>query len=157
MRISDWSSDVALPISDRSIVEATVRAHGDHELLTEVCSLLRAEQSFHEQQARRIEQEEKVAEFVETNRLLAVAESALKEQVGALVMELRETQIALERQFLGAKKIQDELDKERLRLNKALAAEDALDVERAQALAVEKSLRVSVEQERNMRLPRMES
>src|SRR3546814_15617715 len=89
-----------LEASDRSIVEATVRAHGDHELLTEGCSLLRAEQSFHEQQARRIEQEEKVAEFVETNRLLAVAESALTAQVGALVMELRATQVALDLHFL---------------------------------------------------------
>src|SRR3546814_13963600 len=96
-----------LEASDRSIVEATVRAHGEHERLTEVCSLLRAEQSFHEQQARRIEQEEKAAEFVESNRLLAVGESALKEKVGAVVMELRATQIALERKILWAKKIKD--------------------------------------------------
>src|SRR3546814_9681174 len=81
-----------LEASDRSIVAATVRDHGDHELLTEVCSLLRAEQSLHEQQARRIEPEEKVAEFVETHRLLAVAESALQEKVSAVVMDLRETQ-----------------------------------------------------------------
>src|SRR3546814_11824947 len=82
-----------LEASDRSIVEATVRAHGDHELLTAVCSLLRAEQSFHEQQARRIEKEEKVAEFVKTNRLLAVAVSACKDQVGLPVIELVETTI----------------------------------------------------------------
>src|SRR3546814_2951960 len=73
-----------------------------------------------------------------------------------MVMELRETQVALERQFLGAKKIQDELAKERLRLNQALAAAEALAVERSQALAVEKSLRVSLEQERNLLLQRIE-
>src|SRR3546814_12333691 len=74
-----------------------------------------------------------------------------------MVMELRETQVALERQFLGAKKIQDELAKERLRLNQALAAAEALAVERSQALAVEKSLRVSLEQERNLLLQRIEA
>lgn len=136
-----------LDASDLRVAQsgATPAGHDSRELLAELGRMLATARCLREERA---EHEKQLAGLAARQRSLAASESAAKLAADAALRELRDTQVALEQQFLETRKLRAEVAAEK--------AARAKEKEAAGRLAVEQALRASLEAERAMHLQRIE-